>query len=146
MKRRVLILCTGNSARSQMAEGLINHLRAGQWEAFSAGTHPTGYVHPEAVAAMREIGVDISGGRSKSVDEFQGQRFELVITVCDDAAEECPVWLGPGKRQHIRFPDPARGNPADFRSVRDEMVQRLLPSLDRYSENEDQGDVSHSEG
>ena len=89
MKRRVLFLCTGNSARSQMAEGWVNHLRGETWQAFSAGTHPAGRVHPFAIEAMREIGIDISAARSKSVDEFRDAAFDLVVTVCDDAAEEC---------------------------------------------------------
>ncbi len=132
MKRRVLILCTGNSARSQMAEGLVNHLRGEQWEAFSAGTRPTGYVHPDAIAALAEIGIDISGARSKSLDEFRGNPFDAVITVCDDAAEECPVWLGQGRREHIGFPDPARGTLEDFRQVRDGMRERIFPFLDEF--------------
>ncbi len=82
MKRRVLILCTGNSARNQMAEGLVNHLRGGAWLAFSAGSRPVGRVHPFAVAGMQEVGVDISDARSKSLEEFKGQAFDLVVTVC----------------------------------------------------------------
>ena len=130
MKRRVLFLCTGNSARSQMAEGLVNHLRGEVWAAFSAGTHPTGRVHPSAIEAMREIGVDISAARSKSVVEFYDAAFDLVVTVCDDAAEECPVWLGKGRRVHIGFPDPAKGSLADFRAVRDDIQERILAFLD----------------
>lgn len=130
MKHRVLILCTGNSARSQMAEALVNHVRGDRWEAFSAGTHPTGYVHPHAIMALKEIGVDISDARSKSVDEFRDVPFDLVITVCDDAAEECPVWLGHGKREHVGFPDPTRGSLDDFRSVRDGIRSRVIPLLD----------------
>ncbi len=84
MKRRVLILCTGNSARSQMAEGLVNHLRCDRWEASSAGTHPTGYVHPNAVEVMAELGIDLSAARSKSADEFRNCAFDVVLTVCDD--------------------------------------------------------------
>lgn len=132
MKHRVLILCTGNSARSQMAEALVNHVRGDRWEAFSAGTHPTGYVHPHAIMALKEIGVDISDARSKSVDEFRDAPFDLVITVCDDAAEECPVWLGHGKREHVGFPDPARGSLDDFRSVRDGIKSRVIPLLDSF--------------
>ena len=106
-KFRVLVLCTGNSARSQMAEGLINARLGDHWLAHSAGTQPTGQVHPEAVAALRELGIDISQQRSKSIGEFAGQIFDVVITVCDDAAANCPVWLGRGRRVHIGFPDPA---------------------------------------
>ncbi len=84
MKRRVLILCTGNSARSRMAEGLVNHLRCDRWKASSAGTHPTGYVHPNAVEVMAELGIDLSAARSKSADEFRNCAFDVVLTVCDD--------------------------------------------------------------
>lgn len=142
MKRRVLFLCTGNSARSQMAEGLVNHFLGDRWEAFSAGTHPTGYVHPLAVQAMAELGIDISGQRSKSVDEFRGQNFDVVITLCDSAAQECPVWLGPGRAVHMGFPDPAQadGVMADridaFRRVRDGIREKVL----RYLETEASGE------
>ena len=94
---RVLVLCTGNSARSQMAEGLINAQLADRFVAFSAGTRPAGYVHPQAIAALREIGIDISQQRSKSVEEFRREPFDVVVTVCDAAAEDCPVWLGRGQ-------------------------------------------------
>ncbi len=130
MKRRVLFLCTGNSARSQMAEGLVNHLRGDRWQAVSAGTHPTGSIHPLAIQAMKELGIDISHARSKSVVEFRQDSFDLVITVCDSAAGECPVWLGSGRREHIGFPDPAHGTLDDFRRVRDDMVHQVLPFLD----------------
>ncbi len=132
MKRRILILCTGNSARSQMAEGLVNHLRGDRWEASSAGTHPTGYVHPNAVEALQEMGIDISGARSKSADEFRNHAFDVVLTVCEDAAEECPVWLGPGQRVHLGFPDPAKGSLQDFRAVRDDMLRKVIPFLDSF--------------
>ena len=95
-KKNVLVLCTGNSARSQMAEGIINHLLAGSWRAVSAGTKPAGYVHPLAIYVMSELGIDIAGHHSKSTDEFRGQRFDQIITVCDNAAEDCPIWLGGG--------------------------------------------------
>ncbi len=131
-KRRVLFLCTGNAARSQMAEGLVNHLRGEVWRAVSAGTHPTGRVHPDAVTAMKEVGVDISAARSKSVDEFRDAAFDLVITVCDSAAEECPLWLGQGKRVHIGFPDPAHGSLSDFRAVRDAIRQQVITYLDAF--------------
>ena len=107
MKREVLFLCTGNSARSQMAEGLANHFLGDEWEAYSAGTAPAGYVHPLAVKAMAELGIDISAQRSKSVAEFRNAEFDVVITVCDDAARNCPLWLGAGQVKHIGFPDPA---------------------------------------
>ena len=125
-KRRVLILCTGNSARSQMAEGLLRH-DAGEWfDVESAGTRP-GMVRPEAIAVMKELGVDLSGHRSKHVDEFEGQRFDYVITVCDNARESCPVFFGEAKRIHQSFEDPAalKGSEQErltaFRRVRDEL-------------------------
>jgi arsenate reductase (thioredoxin) len=103
---RVLILCTGNSARSQMAEGLLRHDGGPEYEVFSAGTHPS-HVRPEAIQAMREVGIDISGHRSKSVDEFAGQHFDYVITVCDNAKESCPVFPATTKRIHWSLEDPA---------------------------------------
>jgi arsenate reductase len=133
-KYTVLFLCTGNSARSQMAEALVNHLRGETWHAVSAGTHPTGQVHPRAVTAMREIGIDISKARSKSADEFRSSSLDLVVTVCDDAAEECPVWLGQGRRAHISFPDPAHGSLEDFHKVRDGIREKVIPYLDRFSQ------------
>jgi arsenate reductase (thioredoxin) len=132
-KYRVLVLCTGNSARSQMAEGLINAQLADRFVAQSAGTQPAGYVHPQAIAALREIGIDISDHRSKSTDEFKGTAFHVVITVCDAAAENCPVWLGQGQRVHIGFPDPAAAAPDEqaqqFRAVRDAIQDQLLGYL-----------------
>jgi len=138
VKRNVLFLCTGNSCRSQMAEGLVNHQRGDEWHAVSAGTHPTGYVHPVAIAALKEIGVDISTARSKSADEFRDVPFDLVVTVCDDAAENCPLWLGQGKRAHLGFPDPAKASGddeqvmAEFRAVRDAIRARVIPFLDSF--------------
>jgi arsenate reductase len=135
-KKRVLFLCTGNSCRSQMAEGLANHYLGEKWEAYSAGTRPAGYVHPLAIQAMLERGINISGQRSKSVDEFQGTPFDLVVTVCDDAAENCPVWLGPGRRVHLGFPDPARAQGsrrrmlAVFRRVCDGMYEQIVGYLE----------------
>jgi arsenate reductase len=136
-KQRVLFLCTGNSARSQMAEGLVNHFLGDHWQAVSAGTIPTGYVHPLAMQVMAELGIDISGQRSKPADEFRDVDLDLVVTVCDDAAENCPVWLGHGKRVHLSFPDPARAPGAEaerlafFRQVRDDIRQRVLTYLSR---------------
>jgi arsenate reductase len=136
-KKRVLFLCTGNSARSQMAEGLVNHFLGEQWEAHSAGTKPAGYVHPMAVQAMAELGIDISGQRSKLADEFRHTALDLVITVCDDAAQNCPLWLGRGQVVHISFPDPAAatGSEAErlavFRQVRDETRQQALSYLEK---------------
>jgi arsenate reductase (thioredoxin) len=132
-KYRVLVLCTGNSARSQMAEGLINAQLADRFAAQSAGTRPAGYVHPQAIAALAEIGIDISAQRPKSTDEFKGTPFDVVITVCDDAAENCPVWLGQGQRVHLGFPDPAAAAPEQqaqqFRAVRDAIQDQILTYL-----------------
>lgn len=124
-KKRVLILCTGNSARSQMAEGLLRHMAGEDFEVFSAGTKSVG-LNPNAVAAMKEVGIDISTHRSKSVDEFAGQQFDYVITVCDNAKESCPIFPGEGQRLHQSFEDPAAA-PADrqlaaFRNVRDQIA------------------------
>jgi arsenate reductase len=135
-KRNVLILCTGNSCRSQMAEGLINHYLGESWIAKSAGTQPSGYVHPLAVKAMAEVGIDISAAQSKSVDEFRDTAFDAVVTVCDDAAENCPIWLGQGQVLHIGFPDLAKATGTEteklhvFRQVRDAIRQQLLRYLD----------------
>jgi arsenate reductase len=139
-KRRVLFLCTGNSARSQMAEAIVNHDLGDAWLAFSAGTQPAAVIHPMAVAALAEIGVE-HHGVTKSTDLFRGQDFELVITLCDDAAQNCPVWLGQGKRIHIGFPDPAEagGSPdeqmAVFRRVRDDIRVKIPAFLAAYSQN-----------
>ncbi len=129
LRQRILVLCTGNSARSQMAEGWLRAHAGDRFEVFSAGSHPSGYVHPGAVEAMREIGIDISAHQSKSMSEFTGQTFDYVITVCDDAAEECPIFPGPARRLHHGFVDPAK-IPTDqqsrvFRQVRDEMIAWL---------------------
>jgi arsenate reductase len=125
-KKRVLILCTGNSARSQMAEGLLRHDAGDRFEVFSAGTKPS-RVRPEAVAVMRELGIDISDHRSKSVDLFTGQPFDYVLTVCDHARESCPILLGNAITVHQNFEDPAAFDGSEeerlgrFRRVRDEM-------------------------
>lgn len=111
-RKRVLFLCTGNSCRSQMAEALVTARYADEWEAFSAGTAPEGHVNPYALAALNEIGIEHQG-ESKSVEQFQGHPFDLVITVCDDAAENCPVWLGEGRKVHVGFPDPAKARGSD---------------------------------
>lgn len=129
MKRKVLFLCTGNSCRSQMAEALVNARLRDEWEAVSAGTKPAGFVHPKALAALQEIGIR-HVGRSKTADEFREVPFDLVVTVCDSAAEECPVWLGKGKRTHYSFPDPAlTDNLDDFRTVRDDIEREITQLL-----------------
>ncbi len=132
---KVLILCTGNSARSQMAEGLFRQAAGDRYEVFSAGTKPA-QVRPEAIAVMREIGIDISGHRAKSVDEFTGQELDLVITVCDNANESCPVFPGRTQRVHWPFEDPAavagseEQRIAVFRSIRDQIRRRIQLFLD----------------
>jgi arsenate reductase (thioredoxin) len=124
-KIRVLILCTGNSARSQMAEGLLRHDGGERFEVQSAGTIKS-FVRPQAIEAMREVDIDISGHRSKSVDEFLGQEFDYVVTVCDSANESCPVFPGKTKRIHWSFDDPAKSGDIEvFRRVRDEIRGRL---------------------
>jgi arsenate reductase len=135
-KRKVLFLCTGNSCRSQMAEAIANARLADTWEAVSAGTRPAGYTHPLAVQVLAEIGI-AHDGRSKSADEFRGVPFDLVVTVCDDAAENCPVWLGRGRRVHLSFPDPAKATGSDaevlgvFRQVRDAIAAQVPALLAR---------------
>jgi arsenate reductase len=139
MKKDVLFLCTGNSCRSQMAEALANHDHSRDWIAYSAGTEPAGYVHPLAVRVMAELDIDISGQSSKSVDDFRSIKPDLVVTVCDDAAENCPVWLGRGHTIHVGFEDPAQatGSEADrlavFRRVRDEIRDQLSIVLTSHS-------------
>ena len=129
MKRKVLFLCTGNSCRSQMAEAIINARLGDKWEAVSAGTKPAGYVHPKALEVLKEIGIEHEG-RSKLADEFKGVDFDVVVTVCDSAAEECPLWLGKGKRTHHSFPDPAlTDNMDDFRTVRDDIEREITQLL-----------------
>ncbi|MEW5941677.1 MAG: arsenate reductase ArsC, partial [Chloroflexota bacterium] len=120
--------CAGNSCRSQMAEAIVNARVGEKWQAVSAGTKPAGYVHPKALETLREIGIRHEG-RSKRADEFREAEFDLVVTVCDSAAEECPVWLGKGKRVHHSFPDPVLTDDiADFRKVRD-AIAREIPQL-----------------
>jgi arsenate reductase len=137
-KQKVLFLCTGNSCRSQMAEAVVNARLGDAWQAVSAGTHPQGYVHPMAVRALQEIGIH-HNGRSKSADEFQDADLDLVVTVCDSAAEECPVWLGKGKRVHHSFVDPfkARGTDEEilnaYRQVRDQIALEIPKLLQEYS-------------
>jgi arsenate reductase (thioredoxin) len=137
MPQKVLLLCTGNSCRSHLAEALINARLGEQWHASSAGTTPAGYVHPFALQVLSEIGIQHEG-RSKSVDEFRDTPFDVVITVCDDAAENCPIWLGQGKRVHISFPDPAKATGTDeeilevFRRVRDVIDEKVLGFLESY--------------
>ena len=135
-KQSVLILCTGNSARSQMAEGLLRHMAGDRFDVASAGTRPS-VVRPEAIEAMREIGISLEGHRSKSVDEFAGQPIDYVITVCDNAKESCPIFPARTRRMHWPFedPPPAREGTdeerlAVFRMVRDQMKARFASELE----------------
>ena len=131
MKKRVLFICTNNSCRSQMAEGIVNHELGDKIEAYSAGTTPTS-VNPRAIQSMAEIGIDISGHRSKSMEEFAGQHFDYVITLCDSANEQCPLFFGGVKKVHMGFDDPAAAKGSEevmrevFRIVRDEIKTRLI--------------------
>lgn len=135
MTHRVLILCTGNCVRSQMAEGLLRHLGGQACEVHSAGTKPNGYVSPMAIEAMRQIGIDISAQRSKSVSEFDGQHFDTVITVCDSAAEDCPVFPDVPQRIHWSIWDPGYASGSNeeklaaFCRVRDDLASRLRTFL-----------------
>jgi len=129
-KRKALFLCTGNSCRSQMAEAIVNNRMEGEWLAYSAGTKPAGYVHPKAIEALAEINIKHEG-ISKHVDDFREVEFDLVVTVCDSAAEEYPVWLGEGIRVHKSYPDPAKAVGSEeeimdaFRGVRDDILDEI---------------------
>ncbi len=133
--RRVLVLCTGNSCRSQMAAGWINHLLPGRWRAESAGTAPAARVHPMAVRAMAEVGVDIAEAVPQHVGAYLAERWDLVVTVCDAAHEACPAFHGPSEKLHMSFPDPAsvEGSEGErmavFRGVRDQIRHRLVSAL-----------------
>jgi arsenate reductase (thioredoxin) len=135
-KKRILILCTGNSARSQMAEGLLRNDAGDRFLVFSAGVDPAASVHPQAIAVMRELGIDLTGNRPKHINEFIGQNFDYVLTVCDHAREVCPVFPGNTVTIHHSFFDPANqaGTPEEkltrFRKVRDE-IRAYLRSLPR---------------
>jgi arsenate reductase len=140
--KRVLILCTGNSARSQMAEGLLRHTAGDMFEVQSAGVSPSS-VRPEAIEAMDEIAIDISRHRSKSVDEFVGQDFDYIITVCDNAKETCPVFPGKARRIHKNFEDPPTASVGDpnsrmaiFRRVRDELHDWLKDFIEAETAKE----------
>lgn len=133
-RKRVLILCTGNSARSQMAEGLLRHLGGDRFEVSSAGVEAS-FVRPQAIKAMKEIGIDISQQRSKSVSEFLDEDFDYVITVCDNANQRCPVFPGNVRRIHWSIDDPVGSSNEEaqlgaFRRARDELCQRLQKFID----------------
>ena len=139
MKTRVLFLCTGNSCRSQMAEGLLRHLAGDRFEVASAGTDPQG-LNPGAVTAMREIGIDIAHHQSRHVDQFAGQQFDYVITVCDRAKESCPIFPGTFSL-HWSFDDPASAvgtvetRQTVFRRVRDEIAERVRDFVQKDGNN-----------
>jgi arsenate reductase (thioredoxin) len=137
--KRVLFICTKNSSRSQMAEALINHDLAGQFEAFSAGTEAS-FVNPLAIDVMKELGIDISQKRSKDLNEFTGQKFDYVITLCNQADEACPVFFGGTKKIHIGFPDPTvttgreEEKIAAFRKIRDQIRKQITEFLSKEKE------------
>lgn len=130
-KKRILFLCTGNAARSQMAEGLARAFHGDEWEVFSAGSRPAGWVHPLAIRALAEIGIDASGQTSKSAEELLEQPFDVVVTVCDKAAKDCPVWPGAKRIEHWPIVDPSWGpdDPATrfdrFVETRNELQRRI---------------------
>ncbi|MEX2161530.1 MAG: arsenate reductase ArsC [Anaerolineales bacterium] len=132
-RKKVLFLCTGNTCRSQMAEAIVNARLGERWQAFSAGVDPGDRVNPNAIRALAEIGIQHEG-ESKHVDRFRKDDFDVIVTVCDDAAENCPVWVGKGKREHLSFPDPAKEKGPDeevmkvYREVRDD-IGRRVPAL-----------------
>jgi len=135
MKPHVLFLCTGNSARSQMAEGLLRHLAGDRYEVYSAGTHPVG-LNPLALEVMKDLGADLSGHRSKPLSEFTDQRFDYVITVCDRAKDSCPRWPHAGTLLHWSFEDPAAAvgteeeRRTSFRTVRDQIRTHIERFID----------------
>lgn len=135
MVQRVLVLCTGNSCRSVMAEAMFNHLGKGSIQAVSAGSSPAGYVHPKSIETLKRHGIDPGSPRSKSWDEFAGQSFDLVVTVCDAAAaESCPVFLGPVKKLHWSTPDPAKatGTEAEIDAVFDKAFNMLKERIEGF--------------
>jgi arsenate reductase (thioredoxin) len=131
MKKRILFLCTGNAARSQMAEGLAREYHGDQLEVFSAGSRPTGWVHPLAIRALAELGIDASDQTSKSAKEFLDQPFDVVVTVCDSAAQDCPLWPGAKRIEHWPIEDPSYGpddpatRPDRFAETRDDLKRRI---------------------
>ena len=138
MTSRILVLCTGNSCRSVMAEALFNHMGKGTIEAVSAGSHPAGYVHPKSIETLKRHGIDPGTPRSKSWNEFSGQSFDLVVTVCDAAAaESCPAFIGQVKKLHWSTPDPAKttGTDAQIEAAFDKAYYRLKEKIEEYLKN-----------
>src|ERR1700756_2602727 len=127
-KKRVLFLCTGNAARSQMAEGLMRAFHGDAVDVVSAGSRPAGWVHPLAIGALAEIGIDISGAQSKSAEQFLDRKFDVVVTVCDSAAQDCPLWPGAARIEHWPIADPSFGSGSGaerFAATRDELAGRI---------------------
>ena len=145
--QRVLIVCTGNSCRSQMAESLWKALGKGEWQSESAGSNPSGYVHPLAIRSMQELNLDISANRSKSLDLFYNESFDLVVTVCDNAKDSCPFFPGAGKLLHWPFNDPAHATGTDdekmvaFRQVRDAIQEKIHTYLNTQNFKKDDGET-----
>ena len=131
---KVLFLCVHNSSRSIMAEALVNHYLADNWRAYSAGTDPK-EVNSLAIRALRELGIEITGAKSKHLNVFTGQHFDCVITLCDEAKESCPLWSDSTQYEHIGFPDPSTANGDDlarlkiFREIRDQIKEKIIPKL-----------------
>ena len=138
--KKIIFLCTGNSARSQMAEGMMRHLRGNEFEVFSAGSEPKG-INPLAIEVMKEIGIDISAQRSKHLDEYAEREFDYIVTLCDHAAKTCPLFPGSGERIHQGFSDPAAAEGSReekiemFRRVRDELKEFILSLPDNREVN-----------
>jgi len=127
-KKRILFLCTGNAARSQMAEGLMRAFHGDVVDVVSAGSRPAGWVHPLAIGALAEIGIDIHDAQSKSAEQFLDQHFDIVVTVCDSAAQDCPLWPGAKRIEHWPIEDPTWGSGSGaerFRATREELSQRI---------------------
>jgi len=127
-RKRILFLCTGNAARSQMAEGLMRAFHGDQVDVVSAGSRPAGWVHPLAIGALAEIGIDISDAQSKGAEQFLDQRFDVVVTVCDSAAQDCPLWPGAARIEHWPIEDPTFGDEngaARFAATRDDLRRRI---------------------
>ena len=127
-KKRILFLCTGNAARSQMAEGLMRAFHGDEVDVVSAGSRPAGWVHPLAIGALAEIGIDISDAQSKSAEPFLDQKFDVVVTVCDSAAQDCPLWPGAARIEHWPIEDPTFGvgsGAERFAATRDELRRRI---------------------
>jgi arsenate reductase len=140
-QRKVLFLCTHNSCRSQMAEALVNTEFSGTWVAYSAGSKPTKEVHPLALQVLAELGISHQG-RPKSINELRSQAFDLIVTVCEDNSQDCPVWLGKGKQVHMAFPDPALATGSEeerlvvFRKVCNDLSTGIFPIIETFNSKE----------